>query len=96
MAGGPLPVLWQPNELIVIGGAAAGALVISAPGQAIKRVSGAFKKGFSNHSPTKQDYLDLLKMLYQILALIRREGVLALESHISERAARPSSTPTRR
>lgn len=87
MAGGPLPVLWQPNELIVIGGAAAGALVISAPGQAIKRVSGAFKKGFSNHSPTKQDYLDLLKMLYQILALIRREGVLALESHISERGS---------
>ena len=85
MAGGPLPVLIQPNELIVIGGAAAGSLVISAPGKVIKRVSTAFKKGFSNHSPTKQDYLDLLKLLYQILALIRREGVLALESHVSER-----------
>ncbi|MGC4093572.1 MAG: flagellar motor stator protein MotA [Polyangiaceae bacterium] len=87
MAGGPIPVLWQPNELIVIGGAAAGALVISAPGGAMKRVSAAFKKGFGDHTPKKQDYLDLLKMLYQILALIRREGVLALESHISERGS---------
>jgi chemotaxis protein MotA len=85
MGGGPLGVLIQPNELLVIGGAAAGALVISAPGQGIKRVGAAFKKGFGSHSPTKKDYLDLLKMLYQILALIRREGVLALESHISER-----------
>jgi chemotaxis protein MotA len=85
MAGGPLPVLVQPNELIIIAGAAAGALVISAPGKAMKRVSGAFKMGFGNHSPLKQDYLDLLKLLYQILALIRREGVLALESHVSER-----------
>jgi chemotaxis protein MotA len=87
MAGGPLAVLWQPNELIVIGGAAVGSLVISAPGRAMKRVTAAFKKGFSDHSPVKKDYLDLLKMLYQILALIRREGVLALESHISERGS---------
>ncbi|HET9957254.1 MAG TPA: flagellar motor stator protein MotA [Polyangiaceae bacterium] len=87
MAGGPLPVLWQPNELIVIGGAAMGSLVVSAPGRAMKRVTSAFKKGFGNHSPVKQDYLDLLKMLYQILALIRREGVLALESHTTDRAS---------
>lgn len=87
MAGGPLPVLIQPNELIVIGGAAAGSLVISAPGRAMKRVTAAFKRGFGDHTPKKQDYLDLLKMLYQILALIRREGVLALESHISERGS---------
>ena len=87
MAGGPLPVLIQPNELIVIAGAAGGALVISAPGKAMKRVTAAFKRGFGDHTPKKQDYLDLLKMLYQILALIRREGVLALESHISERGS---------
>ncbi len=86
MAGGPLGVLIQPNELLVIGGAAAGSLVISAPGRVMKRVTAAFKRGFSNSAPTKQDYLDLLKLLYQILALIRREGVLALESHVSERA----------
>jgi chemotaxis protein MotA len=85
LSGGPMPVLFQPYELLVIAGAAGGSLVISAPGNVMKRVTHAFKKGFGSHSPTKQDYLDLLKLLYQILALIRREGVLALEPHISER-----------
>lgn len=85
LAGGPLPVLWQPYELIVIGGATGGALFISSPGRVLKRVTTAFKKGFGNHAPTKQDYLDLMKLLYQILALIRREGVLALEPHISDK-----------
>jgi chemotaxis protein MotA len=87
MGGGPMAILWQPNELVVIGGAAVGALMISAPGRGMKRVIAAFKKGLKDQSPTKADYLQLLKMLYQILALIRREGVLALESHISERAS---------
>ncbi|HEY8944482.1 MAG TPA: flagellar motor stator protein MotA [Polyangiaceae bacterium] len=85
LSGGPLPVLFQPYELLVIGGAAGGALFISSPGRVFVRVRHAFKKGFGSHAPTKQDYLDLLKLLYQILALIRREGVLALEPHISER-----------
>ena len=87
LSGGPLAVLFQPYELLVIGGAATGALMISAPGKVMKRVVGAFKKGFGSHAPQKTDYMDLLKLLYQILALIRREGVLALEPHISERGS---------
>ena len=64
MGGGPMAVLWQPNELIIIGGAAFGALVISAPGKGIARVKNAFMRGFKNNSLTKADYLALLKMLY--------------------------------
>lgn len=85
LAGGPLPVLFQPYEFLVIAGAAGGALFISSPGRVLVRVRGAFAKAFGSHAPNKQDYLELLKLLYQILALIRREGVLALEPHISER-----------
>ena len=43
MSGGPFPVLLQPNELLVIGGAALGTLIISSPGKIMKRVTGAFK-----------------------------------------------------
>ncbi len=82
MAGGPFPVLVQPNEFIVIGGAALGALVISAPGKVGKRVWSAFKRGFANHMPTAAEYEDLLKLLYGIFQLTRREGMLALESHL--------------
>jgi chemotaxis protein MotA len=86
MAGGAFGVLIQPAELVVIGGATVGTIVISAPGKVLSRVTGALKKGFKSHAPTKNDYMDLLKLLYQILALIRREGVLALEPHVSDKA----------
>lgn len=86
MSGGAFGVLLQPNELVVIGGATIGTVVISAPGKVLSRVTGALKKGFKGHAPAKADYMELLKLLYQILALIRREGVLALEPHVSDRA----------
>jgi chemotaxis protein MotA len=84
MADGPFAVLWQPSELVVIGGAAAGALIISAPGKVLGRVKHAFGMGFKISVPKRDDYLDLLKLLYQIFTIVRREGVLALESHISQ------------
>lgn len=86
MSGGAFGVLLQPNELVVIGGATIGTVVISAPGKVLSRVTSAFKKGFKGGAPAKPDYMELLKLLYQILALIRREGVLALEPHVSDRA----------
>jgi chemotaxis protein MotA len=82
MSGGPFAVLFQPNELIVIGGAAFGALIVSSPGKIMKRVASAFKKGFQNHIPTAKDYEALLQLLYGVFQLTRREGMLALESHL--------------
>ena len=84
MGGGPLPVLIQPNELIVIGGAAAGTLVISAPGKVGRRVLNALGKGFKVDAPTMVDYVDLLKLLYQLFQIVRREGLLALETHVTD------------
>ena len=89
MSGGPFPVLLQPNELLVIGGAALGTLIISSPGKIMKRVTGAFKKGFQNHIPTAKDYEALLQLLYGVFQLTRREGMLALESHLEN----PSESP---
>ena len=85
MGGGPFAVLIQPNELIVIGGAAIGSVLSSAPGKARARLIGALKRGFKDSSPTKQDYLDLLKLLYELFGIMRREGILALENHVNER-----------
>jgi chemotaxis protein MotA len=84
MGGGPLPVLLQPNELVVIGGAAAGTLIISAPGKVGRRVLNALSKGFKVDAPTMADYIDLLKLLYQLFQIVRREGLLALETHVTD------------
>jgi chemotaxis protein MotA len=83
MSSGPFPVLVQPAELVVIGGAALGALIISAPGKVMSRVKHALGVGFKISVPAKNDYVDLLKALYQIFSVMRRDGVLALEGHLS-------------
>jgi chemotaxis protein MotA len=84
LAGGPFAVLVQPNELIIIGGAAIGSLVIAAPGKVRGRVTTAMKRGFKTDSPTEKDYTDLLKLLFELFGVMRREGILALENHVPD------------
>lgn len=87
--GGHLGVLIQPAELIIIGGAAIGSVIISAPGSSRAAIGAALKVGFGNHSPTKQDYIDLLSLLFEIFQLMRREGTLAVEDHVTAQGETP-------
>ena len=82
--GGKLGVLWQPFELVIIGGAALGAFVIGNPGHVMKSAMGAFKKAMSGSKYNKKSYLELLSLLYQILKLAKTKGALALEAHIEK------------
>ena len=86
MAGGHFPVLAQPSEFVVIIGAAIGTLITSSPGLMKKRVMHAFKTALKDTIPKKSDYLDVLKCQYELLMLARRQGVLALESHVNDPA----------
>jgi chemotaxis protein MotA len=84
MAGGSFPVLIQPSEFVVILGAALGTLVTSSPGLMKKRVIHAVMSAIKVNIPKKEDYLDLLKCQYELFMLARRQGVLALETHVNE------------
>lgn len=84
MAGGHFGVLIQPSEFVVILGAAMGTLITSAPGLMKKRVIHALKMAVKENIPKKQDYLDLLKLQYELFMLARRQGVLALETHVND------------
>jgi len=84
MAGGAVGILIQPAELVVIGGASFGTLLISTPGQMRKRIKHLFGVAFKDTIPKKKDYLDLLKLEYELFMLARRQGVLALEPHAAE------------
>jgi chemotaxis protein MotA len=86
MEGGPFPVLIQPSELVVIGGSAVGTLVIMAPGKIGKRITHALGIGFKGTMPTDDDYKELLKLLFHLFQVIRREGVLGMEAHIESPA----------
>ncbi|HEY4175523.1 MAG TPA: flagellar motor stator protein MotA [Kofleriaceae bacterium] len=84
MAGGHFGVLIQPSEFIVIIGAAIGCLITSAPGLMKKRVGHALKMAIKENIPSMKDYLDLLKLQYELFMLARRQGVLALETHVND------------
>jgi chemotaxis protein MotA len=89
MAGGAFPVLIQPSEFIVIVGAAAGTLLASAPGRMRARVFRALGAAFKDATPSRDDYMQLLKLQYEIYSLMRREGLLALEPHLGN----PTQSP---
>lgn len=84
LSHGHLLALWQPYELLIIGGGTAGAFLTANPPKIVKAafrdVMGLVKGPAYRH----QDYVDLLSLLYDIFSLMRKQGVLALESHIED------------
>jgi chemotaxis protein MotA len=84
MAGGHVGALIVPSEFVTIGGAALGALIVGSPKKVlIDLVKGilATLKGTPFGKPA---YEELFKCLYDLLRLARRDGMLALESHVSD------------
>ena len=84
MGGGPFAVLIQPHGLMVIIGAAFGTLVAAAPGKMRERLFGTIVKAFSGSVPTKADYLELLKLQYEVFAFLRMHGAVALDEHLDD------------
>ena len=84
--GSSMLLLWHPLEVVIILGAALGAFLISNPIKVVKDAfSGAIGlvKGVRYGRP---EYVQLLKLIYDILAMARKEGLLAIEQHIEEPA----------
>src|SRR5579872_58557 len=82
MEHGHLRVLLQPAELLIIGGAASGTVLIANPLHILKQIVGGIGSVFRPSEFTKQRYLDTLKMIYDLLNKARREGLMALENDI--------------
>lgn len=91
MAGGALLVLVQPSEFVVIGGAAIGSLIVSTPKQVLLAIV-AQVKGAMGTGTTREDYVDLLSMLYQVFKQVQQGGVMSLEPHFEKPAESPLLT----
>jgi chemotaxis protein MotA len=81
--GGPLMVLFQPYELLVIGGSAIFTAVIGSPGSILKALPGGLVGAIKGSGVTKQKYRDLLGLLASIFDVMRRDGVLGIEGDLS-------------
>jgi len=84
LSGGNVPVLIQPYECLVIFGACAGTLLIGLLPHQLKELQkkslGAFGK--SKYSLAASN--EMLQLLFHLAIVVKKEGVIALESHIRE------------
>ncbi|NLY12997.1 MAG: flagellar motor stator protein MotA [Gammaproteobacteria bacterium] len=88
LSGGKIAAIIQPFEVLIIGGAALGAFLQANPSSTFMQVAKKSLTMFSTRF-TKALYLDVLKMLYEILNKSRREGMMAIEVDIEDPAASP-------
>jgi chemotaxis protein MotA len=84
LEGGPFLVLMQEAEFMIIGGSAIGALLISAPAKTLKLIIQKVLGSLKGSSINTQMYLDLLKLLFEVFQMSRKDGLIALESHIEK------------
>lgn len=86
---GSLMALWVPLEYVAIVGLMIGGFIAGNGSKAIKAtlgsLSGAFKGSFYN----KTFYMNLLALLYELLAKVRKEGLMSIENDVEEPASSP-------
>jgi chemotaxis protein MotA len=89
MEHGHIKVLLQPAELLIIGGAGLGTVLISNPMHILKKIVAGLGGVFGGSKFTTQRYLESLKMMYELLNKARKDGLVALESDVEEPAKSP-------
>ena len=81
LEGGHMHVLIQPIELLIIGGAAAGSLLISSPLPLVKRIIASVLATLKPAHGSKEELMELLMLLYELLKT-GKGNMLALEAHV--------------
>jgi len=93
---GNLHVLFQPVELLIIGGAALGAFIISSPAKVLGQVFKSLIRILAAKSVRKGEILEILGVLNAIFSKMRKEGLIAIEGDIENPKESPifSKYPT--
>jgi chemotaxis protein MotA len=84
MSGGQLGALMHPSELLTIGGAAMGAMIMMSPISVLKNLGIALIGTLKGSQYDKATYRELFKLMYDLLRIARRDGLLMLERHVSD------------
>jgi chemotaxis protein MotA len=90
-AGGKLgPIIKAaPFEFVIIAGAAIGASLVGNSFPVFKAAMAGIGRCISGPKWKPQDYLNLITLVGKLLAVMKREGVVALEAHVEN----PDSSP---
>jgi chemotaxis protein MotA len=84
MEKGPLPVLIQPSELVTIGGAAIGTMLVANPMHILKQIVSDLMRVLGGSKFSKARYTESLKMMFDLFNKARKEGLVAIEGDVEE------------
>jgi chemotaxis protein MotA len=84
MEKGHIEVLIPPAEMLIIVGAATGTLLVANPIHILKGILGGLKGVLGGSKFNKGRYLNTLKMMYQFLNKVRKEGLLSVEMDVEK------------
>lgn len=82
LAGGHLAALLQPVELLMIAGGAIGAFIVGNTGKAIKATLKDLPSVFKGTKYSKDMYMELMALLYELLGKVRKEGLMSIEADV--------------
>ncbi len=84
LEGGPVAVLNQTIEFMIIGGAATGSLLAGTPTKVLSGLIGSLKNAVSGGGYSKSDYMELFAMLFEVFSVMRKSGEMALEKDVDD------------
>jgi chemotaxis protein MotA len=83
-SGGHVAALIQPYEVLVIGGASLGALITMSPMNVLINLIKGLIQTIKGSPYGKAAYEEAFQALYELFRTARKDGLLALESHIGD------------
>lgn len=86
LEGGPIAVLNQTVEFLIIGGAAIGSLMAGTPTKVLVALANSLKRAISGSGYSKAEYMELFAMLYEVFSAMRKSGEMALERDVDDPA----------
>ncbi len=81
LEGGHMAVLFQPIELLIIGGSALGSLIAACSTHLLKQTMAAVAEAFKGPVITQEKYLQLVKLIFELFKLAAGNP-LAIEQHV--------------
>ncbi len=83
VAGGNPAALLHLSEFIVVGGMCIGMLMIAATKSTMIRLVGDLKHAMQGGEADPEEFMDLMKLLYELFMIGRRNGLIALDEHVT-------------
>lgn len=86
LTGGNIMVILEalPHEMLIIGGAAVGATLISTDIRGIKAIGGGFGKIVKGPRYKRADYIAAIFLTAKLMKLLKTDGAVALEPHVED------------